>query len=175
MPEVSLVEIVLRWMSLDLIDDKSTFVQVMAWCRQATSHYLSQYWPISLSPFGVTRPQWVKNLWHTRADIKFWILLAHIKIFITSFKIPNWNFNISVPSGPYKYHALVTHCYWLLCRNIFLKIQGPVSKAPFTKWINFNPSMGKYLHPLQSAGWNYLSATKLIHCNCWSLEMDNQK
>ena len=40
--------------------DKSTLVQVMAWCRQATSHYLSQCWPRSLSPYGVTRPQWVK-------------------------------------------------------------------------------------------------------------------
>ena len=39
-----------RWMSLDLTDDKSTLVQVMAWCRQATSHYLSQCWPIYLSP-----------------------------------------------------------------------------------------------------------------------------
>ena len=47
-------------MLLDLTDDKSTLVQVMAWCRQATSHYLSQCWPRSLSPYGVTRPQWVK-------------------------------------------------------------------------------------------------------------------
>ena len=39
----------------------STLVQVMAWCRQATSHYLSQCWPSSMSPYGVTRPQWVKN------------------------------------------------------------------------------------------------------------------
>ena len=31
-------------MSLDLTDDKSTLVQVMAWCRQATSHYRSQCW-----------------------------------------------------------------------------------------------------------------------------------
>ena len=31
-------EIVLRRTSLDLSDDKSTLVQVMAWCRQATSH-----------------------------------------------------------------------------------------------------------------------------------------
>ena len=30
--------------------------QVMAWCRQATSHYLSQCWPSFLSPYGVTRP-----------------------------------------------------------------------------------------------------------------------
>ena len=51
-------ELALRWMSLDLTDDKSTLVQVMAWCRQATSHYLSQCWPRSLSPYGVTWPQW---------------------------------------------------------------------------------------------------------------------
>ena len=52
-------EIALIWMSLDFTDDQSTLVQVMAWCRQATSHYLSQCWPRSLSPYGVTRPQWV--------------------------------------------------------------------------------------------------------------------
>ena len=33
--------IALRWTSHDLSDDKSTLVQVMAWCRQATSHYLN--------------------------------------------------------------------------------------------------------------------------------------
>ena len=37
-------EIILRWMSLDLMIDKSTLVQVMACCRQATSHYLNQCW-----------------------------------------------------------------------------------------------------------------------------------
>ena len=35
----------------------------MAWCRQAPSHYLSQCWPRSLSPYGVTRPQ--------RVDIQY--------------------------------------------------------------------------------------------------------
>ena len=56
-------EIALRWMPLDLTDDKSTLVQVMAWCRQATSHYLNQCWPRSMSPNGVTRPQWVDSSW----------------------------------------------------------------------------------------------------------------
>ena len=41
-------ELALRWMSLNLTDDKSTLVQVMAWCQQATSHYLSQCWPRSI-------------------------------------------------------------------------------------------------------------------------------
>ena len=53
-------EIALTWMPLDFTDDQSTLVQVMAWCRQATSHYLSQCWPRSQLPNGVTRPQWVK-------------------------------------------------------------------------------------------------------------------
>ena len=52
-------EIPLSWISLNLTDDKSTLVQVMAWCHQATSHYLNQCWPRSMSSYGITRPQWV--------------------------------------------------------------------------------------------------------------------
>ena len=49
----------LRWIPQDLIDDYSTLVQVMAWCHQATSHYLSPCWPRTRSPYGVsiTRPK----------------------------------------------------------------------------------------------------------------------
>ena len=54
-------EIAIIGMSLDFTDDRSTLVQVMAWCRQATSHYLSQCWSRSLSPYGITRPQWVNE------------------------------------------------------------------------------------------------------------------
>ena len=55
----------LSWNSLskDFTDDKSTLVQVMAWCRQAPSHYLSQCCPRSLSPYRITRPQWVNQCW----------------------------------------------------------------------------------------------------------------
>ena len=49
-------------MPLDLSDDTSTLVQVMAWCRQATSHYLSQCRTRSMSQNGVTRPQWVLTM-----------------------------------------------------------------------------------------------------------------
>ena len=65
-------KIALRRMSLDLTDDKSTLVQVMAWCRQATSYYLSQCWPRSLMPYGITRPQRVNvpsNLWYKAHQI----------------------------------------------------------------------------------------------------------
>ena len=48
----------LKWMPHDLADDKSILAQEMAWCRQATSHYLSQCWARSMSPHGITRPQY---------------------------------------------------------------------------------------------------------------------
>ena len=54
-----------RWMRWDLTDDKSTLVQVMARCRQATSHYMNNLWPRSFAPYGVNRPQWV-NLRNTQ-------------------------------------------------------------------------------------------------------------
>ena len=40
-------EIALTWMLQNTFDHMSTLVQVMAWCQQATSHYMSQYWPRS--------------------------------------------------------------------------------------------------------------------------------
>ena len=70
-------ETALIWVSLDHPYDKSTLVQVMAWCRQATSHYLSQCWPRSLSPYGVTLPQWIN-------DLTLWNLMI---IKVASFKI----------------------------------------------------------------------------------------
>ena len=51
-------EIPIRWIQ-HLTGHLSTMVQTMAWCRQATSHYMSQCWPGSLAPYDVTRPQWV--------------------------------------------------------------------------------------------------------------------
>ena len=60
-------------MPQDLTDEKSTLVQVMAWCRQAPSHYLNQCWPRSPTPYDVTRPQWVK-MW---AQLQhFWCYLC---------------------------------------------------------------------------------------------------
>ena len=52
-------EIALIWMPMDFTDDQSTLVQVMAWCRKATSHYLSQCWPRLCHQ--MTRPQWVNR------------------------------------------------------------------------------------------------------------------
>ena len=68
-------EIALTWKPQDLTDDKSTLVQVMAWCHQATSHYLSHWWPWSLLPYGVTRPQWVNSLTFERCNYKLELVI----------------------------------------------------------------------------------------------------
>ena len=65
-------EIALIWLSLDFSDDQSTLVQVMAWCHQAASHYLSQCWPRSLWPYGVTRPQWVNRFYPYFSGLLHW-------------------------------------------------------------------------------------------------------
>ena len=56
-----------RWMSWDY---KSTLVQVMAWCCQATSHYPSQCWHIFMLPYGITR--------HNELPMKHYEILCNL-------------------------------------------------------------------------------------------------
>ena len=76
----------------------------MAWWRRATSHYLSQCWPRSLSPYGVTRPQqwvnyfivarWHKKIVYTSSHRSINIGLVVKKLceikFISSYMISLW-------------------------------------------------------------------------------------
>ena len=44
-----------------LNDCWSALVHVMAWCQMATSHYMNQCGQKHKTPYGVTRPHWVKR------------------------------------------------------------------------------------------------------------------
>ena len=46
----------------NLTNEMSSLVQAVAWCHQATRHYLSQCWPRSMSPHDVAQPQWVNSI-----------------------------------------------------------------------------------------------------------------
>ena len=48
-------ELSLKWRPLDLTVDKSTLVQVIAWCYQVTSHYLSPCWLRSMLLYHYTK------------------------------------------------------------------------------------------------------------------------
>ena len=82
-------EITLIWMPLGFTDDQSALVQVMAWCHQETSHYLSQCWPRSLSPYGQNESI-AKGLFH------WWFFPSKFKLHGNLFLFPPrwlpWNF-----------------------------------------------------------------------------------
>ena len=78
-------------MPQDLTDDKSTLVQVMALCCQGTSHYLSQCWLSSLSPYGVARPQWVIKVPVTKSCDAEFVLGNIANILPFSIISQHWN------------------------------------------------------------------------------------
>ena len=86
-----------RWMPSN---DKSTLVQVMAWCCQATSHYLSQCWPSLMSPYGVTRPQWVN--WTNAGSLAIGPLRTNFSAIYIKIQLPwmkiNWIFHLQTVS-----------------------------------------------------------------------------
>ena len=70
----------LMQMAQNHIDAKSTLIQVMAWCCQATSYCLSQCWPISMLSYGISRPQGVKikfNDFHSKVKH---LIEVHLKM-----------------------------------------------------------------------------------------------
>ena len=83
----------LRWMPRDLADDKSTLFQVMAWCRQATSHYLSQCWTSSMLPNGVTRPHELMLIW------------------VLSVRYAQWNFEKTNTTSGASNNLMLTNAY----------------------------------------------------------------
>ena len=76
----SFCDVAIRQMPQNSFHDKSTLVQVMAWCCRATSHYLNQCWHRSGLPYSITRPQWV-NSFHAvvcNQPLTHWGRVTHI-------------------------------------------------------------------------------------------------
>ena len=62
----------------------------MAWCHQAPSHYLGWCWWRSMSPYGVTWPQWVKYIyergpWTECWKGENWVAMPSNKIYVEWF------------------------------------------------------------------------------------------
>ena len=78
----------------------------MAWCRQATSHYLSQCWPRSVSPYGITRPQ--------RVNIQHFLQLTSPVTLASVDQVPNLRHHVS----PFKWYNYAWHfvscCSWCI-------------------------------------------------------------
>ena len=124
-------ELALRWISLNLTDDKSTLVQVMAWCRQATSHYLSQCWPRSLSPYGVTRPQWVNRETGKNIFLRF-LLTEHF--FWWNVKFVSHEYLLSDTGVTWCYAIYKLFSSDILCDRVFI----------YSNIIIFSSNMSEY-------------------------------
>ena len=59
----------LGWMQQNTYGDTSTLVQVMVWCRRLKSHFLRQWGPIPVPPYGVIRPQSLKHQHFSQACV----------------------------------------------------------------------------------------------------------
>ena len=97
----------------------------MAWCHQATSHYLSQCWPRSMSPYGITRPQWVKILRPIQYSQH---LLDGILKLVFLKKINGIKILIDIP--------------W----SLLLRVQWALNQNCFRKWLDFKQMPGCYLN-----------------------------
>ena len=109
-------------MPLDLTD-KSTLVQVMAWCCQATSHYLSQCWSRFMSPYGITRPQWVNSI-----SLRYVALIFRWVRFSSTFQwLTSWAFPMKSPSCDFHKIPMVITDKWRLVKVMAVAIRQQAS------------------------------------------------
>ena len=100
----------------------------MAWCRQATSHYLSQCWPRSLSSNGITRPQWVKWI------VQSLLIFSFVFCADTSCFNFDWNSGFEIKgSGGAKCWLIAPKCSKVTeCRSkVLLPIQNQICNTEF--------------------------------------------
>ena len=136
-------------MSPDFTDYQSTLVQVMALCRQAASDYLNQYWPRSLLPYGVTRPQCVKQQqWLNYTNPVYgvaaichqvrWLCWGHPSPFHTATSLLIWYKMFCVRDISYR-------LIWMEFLNMFSVYAQCGMHSHFNWWIivvlTFNPSV----------------------------------
>ena len=153
-------EIALRWMPLDLTDDKSTLVQVMAWCHQATSHYLSQCWLRSMSPNGVTRPQWVNSLMPSDAYICIINIDQHLfREWLGAWLAPSHSLNqCCIIVNWTLRNRLLSNCIWNSSifiqenafENVVWKMSAILSGPQYVKPVSLvdTPQKGQWFRPL---------------------------
>ena len=143
-------------------DDKSTLVQAMAWCHQVTSHYLSQYWPRSRWPCGVTRPQscvllqtQVRNIMHSSSSSSSSYRLSKHLCFVGQ-RQPghiHWYQTLHI-------HALVTENRLMLSCHNALSYHSLTLNHPY---ISHNPN--EYLYC--GTQWPRISDNGVLHRFCY--------
>ena len=119
------VDVAIKWVSQDLTDDKSILGQVRAWCLMAPSPYLNQCWPRSMTPYGITRPQWVKSS----------SLLTHVDSCCSVSLISTYNRQGSSTLPLVETSRTANACTWLSSLTLMRKRTSGVRRRHiFSKW-----------------------------------------
>ena len=91
--------IALRWMPQNPNNDRLTLVQVMAWCHQATSHYLNKCWSRLMLPNDVTKPRCVKRRPPTPNATSYNLRRCHDKMCYRVLSVPRCpGINVTKPN-----------------------------------------------------------------------------
>ena len=82
-------------------------------CHQATSHYLNQCWHRSMSPYAVTRPQWVNTY-------EAWKFYTEIR---TVWKIIRYHNSFRILATKILFYKLNWEVYFWWCKTCFLNYE----------------------------------------------------
>ena len=104
--------------------NESALVQVMAWCRQATSHYLNQGWLRSMSTYDINRPQWVKTLLNLKVHVVVW--LANVNV---------------ITAVDFRSVSIITKTY----KWVFMKLSGYTIQEIFDKIVCLCECMNAFM------------------------------
>ena len=160
-------------MPLDLTDDKSTLVQVMAWCCQATNHYLSQCWPRYMSPNDITRPQWVNLKIQKMIILCFDNLYARIIVMTGSkpdYLFPLWSHQTNNQTHLWSHTGSECMClgkinWWLLMSMFLSDVTGEKNHhwSDKTFCVIYDP-FGLFSHrriPWWCSGWTWVDCVPI--------------
>ena len=120
---------------IDVTNGKSVLIQVMAWCCQATSHWLSQCWPIVIDQ--VMTPCWLVPSHWISLDFMFYGAIQCVSVFLLVPRFVCIFFSQWVTLVEYLFHSYV----WKKCQ-FFLLISFILPHARYLK------ASGSYINPL---------------------------
>ena len=146
-------------MSEDLIYDKSALIQVIAWCRQAASHYLRQCWPDLYSPVSqwLFPQQWAAQTtcissYVRTTNFRFFCNISQILLLYKTWEYYN-KFDATKSLGVCYWYAKITHGYmehglknvafyvqkhiapWAICYNRLLVRDMPLEVPAFVRLV----------------------------------------
>ena len=121
----------------------------MALCHQATSYYLSQCWPRSVLPYGITRPQWV----HTKGSTETYHCPVSFpyqdppKVFINLPKLfQKGSIYLNLITACLEFHNFeffktdyILGCLWQMCFFFKFNLSKKMSvfKSKFSIWCDY--------------------------------------